>query len=162
MTEPIQIPTSSDELLVRFIEQSETIEQLRAQNQELTEKVEWFTEQYLLARKKQFGSSSERTDPSLFEMIFNEPEVTLDSDPEPEPEPTPEKETITYQRAKSSGRRQEAAPDVEIETRKYHLPEDKQICSCCGGKMHEMSTSTRCELKWIPAQQKMIHHVTFR
>ena len=50
--------------------------QLEQQNAELTAKLNWFMEQFRLSKKRQFGVSSERTEPLQQQlMLFNEAEV---------------------------------------------------------------------------------------
>jgi len=43
----------------------------------------------------------------------------------------------------------------------YRLPEEEQVCPCCGGKLHEMSTEVREELKIIPAKVSIVKHVRY-
>jgi len=131
---------------------------LQAINQQLEAKVSWFEEQFKLARARQFGSSSEATqEVSQGALVFNEAEATLDSTPE-----VVESETITYTRArKQAGHRREMLAELPTEVREYRLPEDEQVCSACGGRMHEMSAQTRDELEIIPAQVRVIRHVRY-
>lgn len=35
---------------------------------------------------------------------------------------------------------------LPVETVEHRLPEDEQVCSACGGPLHEMSTEVRQEL----------------
>ncbi|WP_405157169.1 transposase [Paenibacillus sp. FSL K6-0108] len=59
----------------------------------------WYDEQFRLARQKRFGASSEKTHPGQLELnLFNEAEVTA--------EPEPENEQITYECRKTSGKRE--------------------------------------------------------
>jgi transposase len=134
------------------------VQLLETQNQQLAEEVRWLKEQFLLARHKQFGASSERTDPSQCELLFNEAEAILDGSPK---DPFDEK-TVTYTRKrKEVGHRQEMIADLPAETREYRLPDEEKVCLCCGGPLHEMSTQTRDELTIIPAQVKVIKHVRY-
>jgi len=140
------------------------IEELRRENSrlkeqvaELTAKVNWFMEQFKLAKRRQFGSSSERTvstkeQPSLFNEAEKEAEPELK-------EPTVE--TITYKRRKRQGHREEMLKDLPVETIEYRLPPEEQVCPNCGGPLHEMSTEVRQELKVIPAQVKIVKHVRY-
>jgi transposase len=48
---------------------------------------------------------------------------------------------------------------LPIETVTYELSETDQLCSCCGGALHEMSTETRSEIAIVPPQVKVIRHV---
>jgi len=143
--------------LVQIIEQlNEKILLLEQQNAELDAKLKWYEEQFRLSRQKQFGPSSEKTDPEQLNL-FNEAEDT--ANPEVK-EPT--LETITYKRRKKQvGQRAKMLEDLPVEVIEYRLPEDEQVCPCCQGKLHEMSTQIRQELKIIPAQVKVVKHIQY-
>lgn len=135
----------------------ELIEKLQQQIVELTAKLRWYEEQYRLSQKRKFGSSSEKTNPNQLELpLFNEAEVESNVKAE---EPTVE--TITYRRKKKRGQRQATFENLPMETIEYRLPEEEQVCSCCGEKTHEMSTEVRQELVIIPAQVKVLKHVRY-
>ena len=125
---------------------------LEQQNAELVAKLTWFEEQYRLGRAKLYGPSSEQTHPDQLN-IFNEAEV------EAKPSPEPTIEEITYRRQKRVGQREEKFANLPVEVIEYRLPAEEQVCSCCGGDMHEMSTEERQELKIVPAVQKVVKHV---
>jgi len=143
--------TTYDELQQRCLE-------LEQQLAEVNTKLRWYEEQFRLAQRHRFGSSSERTHPSQQQLLFNEAEVAAES-AEAQEEPTVE--TITYQRRKRKGQRQEMLEDLPEETIEYRLPTDEQSCPCCGEALHEMSTQVRQELKIIPAQVVVVKHVQF-
>ncbi|QSQ08855.1 hypothetical protein H0A61_01200 [Koleobacter methoxysyntrophicus] len=128
---------------------------LRQQNAELTAKLNWFMEQFRLNQRHRFGRSSEQTIPEQI-SLFNEAEAEAKPDLE---EPTVEE--ITYKRKKKSGKREEQLKDLPVETIEYRLPEEEQVCSCCGGALHEMGTEVRQELKVIPAQVSVVKHVRY-
>ncbi|WP_206923042.1 IS66 family transposase [Alicyclobacillus suci] len=149
-------PKSSTTEQVESLQQENTI--LKQQNDELKSKVEWLEEKLRKATHQRFAASSERTKTdSVQTLLFNEAEV--------ESEPTleePTMETITYKRKKKRpGQREELLKDLPVERMEYHLPEEEQVCSCCGGAMHEMSSETRTEIKIIPAQMKVVEHVQY-
>lgn len=74
------------------------IQHLEAENQDLEYKINWFKEQFRLARHRQFGSSSENASAlSQTELVFNESEATLDSASE-----VVEPQTVTYTRKPKS------------------------------------------------------------
>ena len=130
--------------------------QLEQQNLELKAKLSWFEEQFRLSKQKRFGSSSEKTNSDQCEL-FNETE--LEADPTQE-EPTIE--TIQYTRKKKkSGQREAMLENLPVETVEYRLPEKEQVCACCGGSMHEMSTQIRQELKIEPIVVKVMKHVRY-
>ncbi|WP_342580823.1 IS66 family transposase [Ureibacillus sp. FSL W7-1570] len=139
-----------------------TIEELQARNAELKKqnealqaKIKWLEEQFRLSQHKKFGASSEKTNPDQLELpLFNEAEITADAEVE---EPT--LETITYKRKKSVGQRDAKLENLPTETIHYRLAEEEQVCLCCGGTVHEMSTEIRREIKIIPAQVKVVEHV---
>ncbi|MEC0229031.1 IS66 family transposase, partial [Paenibacillus alba] len=71
----------------------------------------------------------------------------------------PTTETVTYNRKKTVGNREAKLDSFPLETITYELPENEQVCTCCGGALHEMSAETRNEIAIIPAQVKVIRHV---
>jgi len=146
-----------DELRQRYVLLEEENAKLRKQVAELTTQVNWFMEQFKLAKHRQFGASSERTGPGQEQLsFFNEAEK------EAEPEPLePDVETITYTRRKQKGHREAVLKDLPVETIEYRLPPEEQVCPNCGGQLHQMSTEVRQELKVIPAQVKLVKHVRY-
>ncbi len=141
------LPESHQELVDLVHRQASEIEQLSA-------KLRWFEEQFHLARHKQFGASSERTVKAQG-YLFNEAEVVAESGPAEEEL----HQTITYERKKPG--RKPIPKDLPIERIEYRLPEDEQVCDGCGGRLHEMSTELRHEVKLVPAQVKIVQHARF-
>lgn len=140
----------------------DTIEYYKAQNERLEmekealeAKLKWYEEQFRLSQQRRFGSSSEKTDSDQL-SLFNEAEDTANPTVE---EPTVE--TITYKRKKQKGQRDQKLENLPTETIEYRLSNEEQVCSCCGGDLHEMSTEMRKELKVIPAQVKVVEHVRY-
>lgn len=106
---------------------------------ELTAKLQWYEEQFRLAQHKRFGTSSEKTHPDQLEMnLFNEAEVL--ATPATEEPPT---ETVTYSRKTCTNSREAKLEKFPVDTLHYELPEEEQVCTCCGGELHSMSTETR-------------------
>ena len=150
------ILTTDNDLPAKVQQLESTNQHLQARNQELEVQVNWFKEQFKLARHRQFGSSSEKI-ALQSELLFNEAEATLDSASE-----IVETETITrVRKRKSVGHREEMLADLPTETIEYRLSEDEQLCEQCGGHLHEMSTQVREELIIIPAQAKVNRHVRY-
>ncbi|WP_245545002.1 IS66 family transposase [Lentibacillus jeotgali] len=123
------------------------------ENEALEAKLKWYEEQFRLSQQRRFGSSSEKTDSNQL-SLFNEAEETADPTTQ---EPTVE--TITYQRKKQCGQREQKLENLPTETMEYRLTDEEQVCSCCGEELHDMSTEVRKELKVIPAQVKVVEHV---
>ena len=49
--------------------------------------------------------------------------------------------------------------NLPVETIEYRLSDEEQVCSCCSGNLHEMSTEVPQELKYIPAEVKVVKHI---
>jgi len=116
--------------------------------------VKYYEEQFRLAKHRQFGASSEKSDIEQI-SLFNEVEVTAD-------EKVAESELVEIE--KHYRKRKRAAGDslpenLPVETVEHTLPEDRQICSECDGALHVMGRQTRRELKIIPAQVKIVEHI---
>jgi len=125
---------------------------------ELTARIKWYEEQFRLSRQKRFGASSEKTPPEQLNL-FNEAEDIAAPDNKVQ---EPDIETITYQRKKKqAGQREDKLKDLPVDIIEYRLPEEEQICPCCQGKLHEMSTQVRQEIKVIPAQAVVVKHVQY-
>lgn len=145
-----------EQLNEKLLEQNDKIVSLEQINAELNAKVKWYEEQFLLSRQKQFGSSSEKTVPEQINL-FNEAEDIAEPNLE-----EPSIETISYQRKKKQATsKEDKLKDLPTETIEYRLSEEEQECPCCQGKLHEMSTQVRQELKIIPAQVKVVNHIQY-
>ncbi len=124
---------------------------------ELKAKIKWYEEQFRLAKEKQFGKSSEKTEGygeqlGFFDEAENEANRKV-------AEPTLEE--ITYSRKKRVGKRDEDLSSLPVETIEYDLPEEEKACAQCGENMHTMSKETRREFKIIPAQVTVVEHVRY-
>ncbi|OXS52121.1 IS66 family transposase [Cohnella sp. CIP 111063] len=139
-----------------------TLEQLQQQNAkqeqqiaELSAKLKWYEEQFRLAQQKRFGASSEKTNLDQIELnLFNEAEVLATPAGQ-----EPPMEKVTYERRKTTGKREADLEHLPVETVTYTLAEDEQVCACCGGALHEMTTETRSEIAIVPPQIKVVRHV---
>jgi len=127
---------------------------LEQQNAELMVKLNWFQEQYRLSQIRRFGRSSEQAHPDQMQL-FNEAESEAKlSTPEPEMQ-----EVAGHRRKKQVGKREAQLENLPVEIIEYTLPAEEQICACCGGNLHEMSTEVRQEIKVVPAQVSVTKHV---
>ena len=117
--------------------------------------VKFYEEQFRLAKHRQFGASSEKSQYNHTQLLlFNEAEATADPSAV-EPELV---EVVKYYRKakrKSSDRLPENMP---VEVIEYELPAD-QTCPECGEPLHIMGRETRRELKIIPAKANIVEHV---
>ena len=115
----------------------------------LTERLAFFEEQFRLLQAKQFGSSSEQSPLAVAAVQRGRAGrgchaggAGADDHPSPAPSRAAKHCRRTCRRNVSN------TPSAE-----------EQICACCGGALHAMSTETREELQFIPAQLKRIEHV---
>ena len=152
-----------EELLTEVNELKSLCENKENRIKSLTDKIarlqklnNWYLEQLKLSKKKMFGASSEKTDDNLQINLFNEAEAIKELI---NVEPTVE--TITYKRKKQKGYREKMLSELPVEVVEYDLPEEEKACSKCGETMHVMSKEIRKELKIIPAQIKVVEHVSF-
>ena len=113
--------------------------------------IKYYEEQFKLAQRRQFGSSSEQTPNQLrFENMFNEVEDQADPSL-----PEPVLEEISYKRKKRKGKRGEDLSGLPIERIDYELPESERVCPECGDLMEDIGVKVRDELEIVPA--KVIH-----
>ncbi|MCD6321734.1 MAG: IS66 family transposase [Clostridiales bacterium] len=130
------------------------IEELRAENERLKQQLDWIMQQLKLLKNKQFGPSSEQTDPNQMNF-FNEPEAYADSSG-PEPDLT---EIKTHYRKRTRLTTDKLPEDLPVEIIEHELPEKELSCKECGSTMHTMGRETRDELKIIPARAVIVRHV---
>lgn len=131
-------------------------ESLKTHNAELSQQVNWLMEQMRLARHRQFGSSSEKSEYDQIDF-FNEAEANADTHAA-EPELTVVEK---HYRKKVSESGDRLPPDLPVEIVEHRLPEKEQICPECGETLHVMGKETRRELKLIPAQAVSVEHVRY-
>ncbi len=145
-------------LVISAIDPGERIAQLETKVAEQAAKIAWFEEQFRLAKHKQFGASSEKSEPAgQQELVFNEAEALADVSTANEEETL---ETVTYQRRKKTpGLREAQLEGLPTEKIDYRLSEEDQVCSDCGSRLHEMSIETRNELKIVPPQFSLVQHI---
>jgi transposase len=156
-TSLMPLPETIEESHAIIHRQAAHIEQQATQIEQLEAKVNWFMEQLRLGQQRQYGKSSEKSPSMLQGNLFNEAELLADT----EPPPPAEEITISYTRAKCKPRRKEIPQNLPIEVVEHRLPEEEQICACCGGHMHEMSTEERHEIELIPARGRIVKHVRY-
>ena len=135
--------------------QEERIASLEKQNQ-------WYIEQFKLRQHQKFGASSEKADKDqisivdVFSDVFNEAEtlkkpITI--------EPNADIVIPTHNRKKA--KRGSKFENLPVETITYELSEEEKVCETCGEPLTEMKKEVRKELVIIPAQVKVIEHVTY-
>lgn len=157
MKNTINKAVSTEQLQKENSELKEKVTALQNEKAELLAKLNWFEQHFRLEQHRLYGRSSEKTENPEQQTLFNEAEA-LDAVKPSVPEPTIEE--ITYQRKKKQkGQREEMLKDLPVETIEYTIPDEDQICSTCGGNLHEMSKEVTREIEIIPPQVKVIEHV---
>ena len=136
------------------------IADLEAENSSLKKLNDWYIEQFKLRQKEKFGRSSEKgndSDQLSFFDIFNETE-TLKEPIVVEPK---EEEILvsSFKRKKKS--RGKNLSDLPVETIEYKLTDEEKVCDNCQSPLTEMKKEIRKELVVIPAQVKVVEHVTY-
>ena len=131
-------------------------QQLLAQNERLEKmehQVELLMEALRLARHKQFGSSSEKSEDTLTEQLsflFNEAEVFSE-------EKKAEAENVTVVAAHKRHKKHEYTLDnipenIPVEQVEHRLEGEELVCPECGDTMTEIGKEVVRTLKIIPAQ----------
>jgi transposase len=123
------------------------------ENEILEAKVKHYEEQIRLSAQQKYGASSEKTNAEQI-SFFNEAEK-LSAQPSEEPNI----EDILKKRKTKKTKTRKTYEDLEVEEVYYTLSEEEQVCPTCNHALHEMKTEVRKELKVIPAQVKMVHHI---
>ena len=124
-------------------------ESLKAERDELNQKLDWLLEQVRLNRKKLYGVSSERLEEELIgqlSLMFDETEAWLSK--------RRAKETEVAAHTWRSFRLEEVLPDnVPVEVVEHRIPEKEPDCPVCGTAMMEIGRrDVRRTLVMIPAQ----------
>ena len=135
----------------------DTVTLPREEYEEMKAQLQWLKEQVRLAKHRQFGSSSEKSEYGQLNL-FNEAEHTADEQAD---EPALcEVEKHYRQKAKRGADR--LPPELPVEVVEHVLPDEEQICSECGGALHILGKEiVREELKLIPARAVKVQHVRF-
>ncbi|WP_395939494.1 IS66 family transposase [Clostridium sp. DJ247] len=133
----------------------ETCKSQEAQIKLLENKIAWMMEQITLSKHKKFGASSEKSEYDQL-SVFNEFEKESDDRIS-----ETELEEIKYKRKKRVGKKDEMLSDLPVEVVEYYLSDKEQVCPECGSNMHIMGKNVRRELKIIPAEVKVVEHVSY-
>ena len=106
-------------------------ESLKAERDELNQKLDWLLEQVRLSRNKLYGASSERLEEELMgqlSLMFDETEAWLSK--------RRSRETKVAAHTRRSSRLEEVLPDnVPVEVEEHRIPENELDCPVCGTAM---------------------------
>ncbi len=109
-------------------------------------------DQFRLAQQRHYGKSSEVNPDQI--KLFNE---VVQTDEPALSEGEDELETILYIRKKS--KRKELPNHLPREIRFHDLAEHEKCCDCYGHDLHVMGEEKSAQLKFIPAQAKVIENI---
>ena len=129
--------------------QAETVTISRAEYEELKLQNQWLLEQLGLAKKRQFGSSSERIQEGLMDQLgltLNEAEAYAFGTKSATPEQIAVK---AHARKRKSGNVLDVVPEgTPTEVVEHRLPEEEQVCEVCGTRA---TTGCRRISVWLGA-----------
>ena len=154
--------TSNAEMVTISRAEYEEFQAQRKKISELESRVDVLMEALRLARHKQFGSSSEKSEDTLMEQLsflFNEAEVFSVADKEAE-------ENVTVVAAHKRRKKHEYTldnipEDIPTERIEHRLEGEDLVCPQCGDIMTEIGTEVVNKLKIVPAQTIVEQHVYY-
>ena len=128
-------------------------ESQQAQLSELKLQNQWLLEQLGLAKKREFGSSSERIQEGLMDQLglnFNEAEAYAYGTKSATPEQVAVK---AHERKRKSGSVTDIVPEgTPTEVIEHRLSEEERICNSCGTLMEEIGKEVHRSLQMEPAK----------
>jgi len=130
---------------------------LKMQNADLQQRVDFLMAQMRLAKRKQFGSSSEKSEYDHQLSLFDEIEVCAD-EKAPEPQVS---EVKAHYRKKVTQSKEKLPEDLPVEIIEHTLPEEEQVCPECGNSLHVIGKNVRETLKLIPAKAVIERHIQY-
>ena len=125
----------------------------RAEYDELKLQNQWLLEQLGLAKKRQFGSSSERIQEELMDQLafsLNEAEAYAYGTKSATPEQVAVK---AHERKRQSGSVTDIVPEgIPTEVVEHRLSHEERTCTSCGTVMEEIGKEVRRSLQMEPAR----------
>ena len=158
MKNEVNITTSSTEMMT--ISRAE-YESLKAERDELNQKLDWLMEQVRLAKKKVYGTSSEQTKEELvgqLSFMFDETEACCLPGGLPRGKPGL---PLIPGRSDPPVWRRFLPENIPVEVVEHRVPESERNCPECGTLMTEIGTEVRRTLVMVPAQVKIREDVYF-
>ena len=162
MKQTDNIETSNEEMVSISRAEYEEFQAQRKKISELESRVDVLMEALRLARHKQFGASSEKSEDSLMEQLsflFNEAEVFSAAEKEAERNVTV---VAAHQRHKKHEYTLDNIPeDIPTERIEHRLEGGDLVCPQCVDIMTEIGTEVVNKLKIVPAQTIVEQHVYY-
>ena len=134
---------------------ADSIELLQKENAELKQKLEHMNEVFANAQRTRFGQSSEKNSYVLHDQTsyYDEAEKAQATTAK---EPTPDTILVETHQRKKKRSQAEMLNDLPEEEVLLELPEERLVCSKCGGKMKPIGKKfLRHEMQIIPKQIKL-------
>jgi transposase len=122
----------------------------------LQQRIDFLMAQMRLARHRQFGTSSEKSEYDQL-SLFDEAEVSVDERAK-EPQIS---EVRAHHRKKAEQSQGKLPEDLPVEIVEYTLLEEEQVCPVCGDKLHVIGKNVREVHKLIPAQAVIERHIQY-
>jgi transposase len=113
-----------------------------------------FIERYEIAKRKQFGKSSEQL-PGAGET-FNEAEEIID---EADKALLTETDSHNHITVKNKPKRKPLPKELPRKVVTIDLSIDEQVCDCCQGKLHKIGEARSEKLEFVPAYIKVIETI---
>lgn len=129
---------------------------LKEQVAGLQQRIDFLMVQMRLARRRQFGASSEKSEYDQL-SLFNEAESSAD-ERAPEPQIS---EVRAHARKKATQGRERLSEDLPVEIVEHTLSEEERICPACGELLHVIGRNMRELLKLIPARAVIERHIQY-
>ena len=132
-------------------------EELKRENERLSNENRWLAEQVTLARKNKFGSKADKVSDEAYEqmsLMFDEPEAIAWVESVQEKK---EVAVAAHSRTRKTGALKDIIPDnIPVEVEEHRLEGKDLICEVCGSRMTEIGKTVKQSLKIIP-EQVIIH-----
>ncbi|OUR59850.1 transposase, partial [Colwellia sp. 39_35_sub15_T18] len=155
------LPNDSEQLKKMLLELQQAMAEkdkaLVEKDKKITEQaiqINQFIERYEIAKRKQFGKSSEQS-PGGGET-FNEAEETLD---EADKMLLAEVDSKQVPIIKNKPKRKPLPKDLPRKVVTIDLPFDEQVCDCCQSRLHKIGEARSEKLEFVPAHIKVIETV---
>ncbi len=146
--------TESDTALLG--EAAQSIQEKDQKIKALTQKLNWYEEQFNLLKSKHYAKSSEQQ-ATMQAQLFDEDEQTVQDDADDS-----SKETITYTRKKPDRNKKNLDTSaLPREIRYIDLTEAEKQCGC-GHGLEKFGEESREEVIFKPATLKVIEHVRLK
>ena len=134
----------------------EEFQSQKEQIADLQQRVDFLMAQMRLSRRKQFGSSSEKSEYDQL-SLFDEAETYAD-EKVPEPQAS---EVKAHYRKKATQSKEKLPEDLPVEIVEHTLPTEEQSCAACGHALHVIGKNIRETLKLIPAKAVIERHIQY-